>query len=87
MENDKFNDNKTAFANLIETINSNKQFSRLILYSLNTLKSHLVVINTNLAYENSVKILQNNFMSCMENLYETHLHNEELITVIYKFII
>jgi hypothetical protein len=59
METNSGNDgSKSGIINLINSIGMNKNFSKLIIYSLNTLKSHLVIQNPALAYENSMLILQ-----------------------------
>jgi hypothetical protein len=61
MENNSGNDaSKSGIINLIHSIGMNKNFSKLIIYSLNTLKSHLVIQNPALAFENSILILQSN---------------------------
>lgn len=51
---------KASISVLIDTINSNKIFSKLIIYSLNTLKSYLIVQNHSQAVDNSLSILQSN---------------------------
>lgn len=53
---------KSSISDLVDTINSNKMFSKLILYSLNTLKSYLVVQNQSQATDNSINILQSNYL-------------------------
>jgi hypothetical protein len=62
MENNSDNNSKenNSISSLINSINSNKQFSRLIIYSLNSLKLHLIVPNQNQANDNSIQILQSN---------------------------
>ena len=49
---------KSGIVQLINSIGMNKNFSKLIIYSLNTLKSHLVIQNPAIALENSILILQ-----------------------------
>jgi hypothetical protein len=64
-------DNKdTSINSLLNSINSNKQFSRLIIYSLNSLKSHLIIQNQ--AIENSVKILQSRIF-LFRKFYKDHI--------------
>ena len=48
---------KASIKVLLETMESNFQFSKLVLYSLNTVKSYLIVENTNIIYDNSLLIL------------------------------
>ena len=48
---------KASIKVLLETMESNHQFSKLILYSLNTLKSYLITENANIIYDNSLLIL------------------------------
>lgn len=48
---------KASIKVLLETMESNIQFSKLILYSLNTLKSYLITENVNVIYDNSLMIL------------------------------
>lgn len=45
---------------LLDSMETNYNFSKLILYSLNTLKSFLVTENPNILYENSIMILNSN---------------------------
>ncbi len=51
---------KASIKVLLETMESNPQFSKLILYSLNTLKSYLITENANIIYDNSLMILNSN---------------------------
>lgn len=48
---------KASIKVLLETMESNYQFSKLILYSLNTLKSYLITESANIIYDNSLMIL------------------------------
>jgi len=48
---------KASIKVLLDTMESNFQFSKLILYSLNTLKSHLITESSNIIYDNSLTIL------------------------------
>ncbi len=50
-------DTHTNIVDLIEAIKTNKSFSKLVIYSLNTIKSYLVVQNNSAAVENSVSVL------------------------------
>ncbi len=49
---------KTSIEDLINTINTNKKFAKLIIYSLNLLKSYLVLQNPLQASQNSIKIIE-----------------------------
>jgi hypothetical protein len=49
---------KTSINVLLETINTNKSFGKLIVYSLNTLKSYLVIPSSTQGYENAITILK-----------------------------
>lgn len=51
---------KMSITVLINTIKTNKNFSKLIIYSLNSLKSHLIIQNTTHSTENSVSMIQGN---------------------------
>lgn len=53
---------KASIKVLLETMESNFQFSKLILYSLNTLKSYLITENANIIYDNSMMILNSNLL-------------------------
>jgi hypothetical protein len=51
---------KEAILILINTIKTNKSFSKLIIYSLNTLKNFLIISNPIIVKENSTTILNGN---------------------------
>jgi hypothetical protein len=51
---------KEAILILINTIKTNKSFSKLIIYSLNTLKNFLMITNPIIVKENSTTILNGN---------------------------
>ena len=51
---------KEAIHTLINTIKTNKTFSKLIIYSLNTLKNFLMLSNPVIVIENSTTILNGN---------------------------
>lgn len=48
---------KASIEVLIKTMEDKIEFSKLILYSLNTLKSYLIIQNTYTVYDNSLIIL------------------------------
>ena len=48
---------KEAILTLINTIRSYKTFSKLIIYSINTLKNFLILSNQIIVIENSITIL------------------------------
>ena len=48
---------KASIRVILDTMDQNYQFSKLILYSLNTLKSYLIIENTKVIYDNSLMIL------------------------------
>jgi len=52
---------KASIKVLLETMESNYQFSKLILYSLNTLKSYIITENANIIYDNSLMILNSKY--------------------------
>lgn len=54
---------KASIKVLLETMDQNYKFDKLISYSLNTLKSYLVIENTKAIYENSLMILNSKFLN------------------------
>lgn len=48
---------------LIDTIRVNKNFAKLIIYSLNTIKSYLVIPSQSRVTENAVAILESKIFS------------------------
>lgn len=53
---------KASIRVILDTMDQNYQFHKLISYSLNTLKSYLVIENTKAIYENSLMILNSNIL-------------------------
>ncbi len=49
---------KANISDLITSIEQNSFFSKLIIYSLNTLKSHLVLPTQSMALKNSIAMLK-----------------------------
>ncbi len=56
--NQSFEHTKVGINVLIETIKTNKNFSKLIIYSLNTLKSYLIIQNQSQAIDNAVNMIE-----------------------------
>lgn len=81
---------REAILTLINTIKNNKSFSKLIIYSLNTLKNFLMLTNQIIVVENSSTILNGkstvileNFFELVEKIVDLHKDNEELMIVNY----
>jgi hypothetical protein len=56
--NNYHQDTNAYIIEMIEAIKTNKNFSKLVIYSLNTIKSYLVVQNNIHAVENSVSVIK-----------------------------
>ncbi len=56
-------DTNANIIEMIEAIKTNKNFSKLVIYSLNTIKSYLVVQNNIHAVENSVSVIKSKLFS------------------------
>lgn len=79
---------KEAIQILISTMKNNKSFSKLINYSVNTLKTFLILSNQIIVIENANTINSNNIIELLDKIVELHKENEEIMIVsfIYKII-
>jgi hypothetical protein len=60
-------DTNANILEMIEAIKTNKNFSKLVIYSLNTIKSYLVVQNNIHAVENSVSVVKSKSFTKYKN--------------------
>lgn len=67
-------------AMLIKTIQTNKKFSRLILYSLTTLKCYIMNQNNLAAIDYSLTILNENLLPTLKIIFPLHVNNDEVVT-------
>jgi hypothetical protein len=58
---------KASIRVILETMDQNYQFYKLISYSLNTLKSYLLIENTKAIYDNSLLILNSKLKKFKKN--------------------